>query len=235
MKIGKIVGETLQKMAQSTQAGMTTKDLDAIGEAYLTRHSARSAPMITYNYPGVTCISINDEAAHGIPGSRVIADGDLVKIDVSAELDGYFADANLTVPVGEISEQKRKLIEGTRLALDEAIDAARAGRPISDIGKAAENITHRYGINVIHELPGHGIGHALHEAPSVPTFFLKRANMILREGMVFTIEPHVAMGRREIFQGKDGWTLSTRDHSTVASFEHTIVITKDKPIIVTAV
>ncbi|MEP7288503.1 MAG: type I methionyl aminopeptidase [Chloroflexota bacterium] len=235
MKIGNIVGRAIQIMQEKIRPGMTTKALDEIGEAYLNEHHARSAPIITYGYPGVTCISIDDEAAHGIPGKRVIREGDLVKIDVSAELDGYFADSNITVAVGEISPRKQQLIDSTREALTKAIAAAKVGRPLNEIGKAAENTVRRYGFNVIRDLPGHGVGRGLHESPTVPNFYLRRANTRLREGMVFTIEPHVAMGAGEIMTDRDGWTLRTRDGSAVASFEHTIIVAQGEPILVTAV
>lgn len=235
LRIGRIVGLALKLMQDSVRAGMTTRELDAIGAEFLRQHSARSAPVITYQYPTATIISIDEEAAHGIPGSRVIHEGDLVKIDVSAELDGYFADSNLTVGVGALPPKKQKLVDCARTAFEKAIAAARAGRPINEIGRAAEATVKRYGFNVIRELPGHGVGRALHESPSVPNFYTPRANAPLREGMVITIEPHIAMGKGQIVTGDDGWTLKTRDGSPVASFEHTVVIAGDKPILLTAV
>ncbi|MCC7447178.1 MAG: type I methionyl aminopeptidase [Anaerolineae bacterium] len=235
MRIGRIVGLALRTMQDSVQAGMTTQELDDIGAAFLSQHHARSAPGITYRVPGVTCISVEDEAAHGIPGSRVLREGDLVKIDVSAELDGYFADANLTVPIGAISARKQKLLDCTRAALDNAIDAARAGRSLNAIGRAAEQTAQRCGFNVIRELPGHGVGRALHEAPTVPNFYMRRANLPLEAGMVFTVEPHVAMGKGHVVTDTNGWVIRTRDHSPVASFEHTVIVTDGQPILVTAV
>jgi methionyl aminopeptidase len=235
MKIGKIVGLALRTMQDQLRPGMTTQALDRIGETFLTHHGARSAPVITYQFPGATCISINDEAAHGIPGHRVIEEGDLVKIDVSAELGGYFADANLTVAVGTVSAEKQALVDCTRAALDHALDVARAGQPLNAIGRAAEQTARRGGFTVIRDLPGHGVGKALHEDPTVPTTYHPRYNRPLRPGMVITIEPHVALGRGDLVTAADGWTLKTRDHSPVASFEHTLVITEDRPILVTAV
>jgi methionyl aminopeptidase len=234
-RIGRIVGLALSKMQESASPGMTTKELDSVGATFLRQHGARSAPVITYGFPGTTCISVDDEAAHGIPGDRVIREGDLVKIDVSAELDGYFADANLTIPIGQISNKRQKLIDCARSALHQAIDSARAGRPINVIGRTAESVTGRCGFNVIRELPGHGIGRGLHEAPTVPNFYVRRMNAPLRAGMVLTIEPHVSMGTWQIVTADDGWTLKTRDGSPVASFEHTVVITDDRPILLTAV
>src|SRR5215467_1555926 len=138
MRIGRIVGLTLQEMRSKVRPGMTTSELDAIGAEFLARHGARPAPNLVYNFPGATCISLNDEAAHGIPGDRVIREGDLVNIDVSAELDGYFADTGATVPIPPISPLQQRLCDCTQAALNRAIDAARAGQPFNSIGRAVE-------------------------------------------------------------------------------------------------
>lgn len=235
LRIGRIVGLTLQKMAESLRPGITTGELDAIGAELLRKEGARSAPILTYNFPGATCISINDEAAHGIPGSRVVQTGDLVNIDVSAELDGYFADTGATVPMLPVEPLKQKLADCTRSALEKGLAAARAGNRIYDIGRAMENEVRRCGFHIIRDLPGHGVGRKLHEPPSVPGFFNKRANDILKEGLVITIEPFVSTRASHIVTAADGWTLKTPDGSLAAQYEHTIVITKDRPILVTAV
>ncbi len=235
MKIGRIVGLTIRAMQEALHSGMTTAELDSVGGAFLEQHGARSAPILTYRYPGVTCISVDDEAAHGIPGKRVIREGDLVKIDVSAELEGYFADAAVTVALPPVDARKEKLVECARTALAEAINAARAGQPFNAIGEAAERTVRGCGFHIIRELPGHGVGRGLHEPPTVPTFFVPRATKPIPEGLVFTIEPHVAAGRGQIYTDRDGWTLKTQDRSLVAAFEHTVVITQDRPILVTAV
>jgi methionyl aminopeptidase len=235
LRIGRIVGLTLQKMAESLRPGITTGELDAIGAELLRKEGARSAPILTYNFPGATCISINDEAAHGIPGSRVVQTGDLVNIDVSAELDGYFADTGATVPMLPVEPLKQKLADCTRSALEKGLAVARAGNRIYDIGRAMENEVRRCGFHIIRDLPGHGVGRKLHEPPSVPGFFNKRANDILKEGLVITIEPFVSTRASHIVTAADGWTLKTPDGSLAAQYEHTIVITKDRPILVTAV
>ena len=235
IKIGRVVGLVLHAMQEQVRPGMTTQELDAVGDRVMKQHGARSAPVITYKFPGTTCISINDEAAHGIPGDRVIQEGDLVKIDVSAELDGYFADSNLTVGIGKLNARQQQLIACTHSAMDKAIAAARAGRPLNDIGRMAEVTVRHCGFNMIRDLPGHGVGRSLHEAPSVPNVYIRQANQKLHAGMVITIEPHVAMGKGIIFTDKDGWTLKTRDGSLVASFEHTVIITDEKPVLLTAV
>lgn len=234
LRIGKIVAQALRAMEAEVQPGITTRELDQIGWEVLKQHGARPAPLITYNFPGVACISVNDEAAHGIPGKRVVKRGDLVKLDMSAELDGYFADAAITVPVGPIPTRLQRLCDCTQQALDAALGAAKAGQPINSIGRAAEETARRGGFSVIHELPGHGVGRALHEEPNVPNFYSPRANQKLHEGLVITIEPYIALGGGRIFQANDGWTLKTRDGSPVANYEHTVVITKGQPVLVTA-
>ena len=235
MAVGKIVGETIQHMAEHVEPGITTAELDEIGAEFMKKHGARSAPIMTYKFPGHTCISINDEAAHGIPGERVIKESDLVNIDVSAEKDGYFADSATTVAVPPVSKEAQDLLDATQEALQIAINAAKAGQPLNAIGKAVESFAKRRGYSIIHELPGHGIGRGLHEAPSVYNHFVRNARRKLTEGMVFTIEPFLVVGNRQIVQDRDGWTLRTKDGSLNAQFEHTVIITKDQPILVTAV
>lgn len=232
-RIGKIVGEALRAMEAQVQPGITTRELDQVGWQVLKQHGARPAPLITYQFPGVACISINDEAAHGIPGQRVVKRGDLVKLDMSAELDGYFADAAITVPVAPIHPSWQRLCDCTQQALDTALVAARAGQPINSIGRVTEDTARRSGFSIIRELPGHGVGRALHEEPNIPNFYNSRANQKLHEGLVITIEPYIALRGGSIFQAADGWTLKTRDGSPVANNEHTVVITQGRPIIIT--
>jgi methionyl aminopeptidase len=235
LRIGRIVGLTLQHMKDSVRVGMTTAELDAMGEAFLTQHGARSAPRLTYDFPGVTCISINDEAAHGIPGPRVIQAGDLVNIDVSAELDGYYADTGATVPMPPVSPARQKLCNYGQSALQQGIAAAQAGRPLYEIGRAMENEARRGGFTTIRDLPGHGVGRSLHEPPSVPAFYTRQASQRLTDGLVITIEPFVSTRARRVVQADDGWTLKTPDGSLIAQYEHTVVITRGRPILVTAV
>ncbi|MCB9453739.1 MAG: type I methionyl aminopeptidase [Anaerolineaceae bacterium] len=235
MKIGKIVGTARNLMLEQVRPGITTAELDAIGADYLRSHGARSAPILTYKFPGVTCISINDEAAHGIPGSRVIQAGDLVNVDVSAELDGYFADTGASIAVPPTTPVQQQLVDCAQTALERGLAAATAGKPISDIGRAMEGHVKRCGFKIIRDLPGHGVGRKLHEAPSVPGFYNKKAKTLMKEGMVFTIEPFVSLKSSHIFTAEDNWTLKTMDGSLAAQFEHTIVITNGSPILVTAV
>jgi methionyl aminopeptidase len=234
-RIGRIIALTMQEMRQHVRPGVSTGELDTIGEAILHAHGASPAPSLVYNFPGATCISLNDEAAHGIPGSRVIQPGDLVNLDVSAELNGYFADAAVTVAVPPVSPLQERLIKCTHNALHKAMRAARSNRPLNVIGKAVEREARRCGFYIIPELGGHGVGRSIHEKPRmVPNFYDPADRRRLHEGMVLTIEPFLTPGSGWIFTARDGWTLKTKDGSPSVQFEHTLVITRGRPIIVTA-
>jgi methionyl aminopeptidase len=235
MAIGRICGLALKHMLGHVKPGITTAELDAIGAEFLKAHGANSAPILAYKFPGHTCISINDEAAHGIPGDRVIQEGDLVNVDVSAEKDGYWGDTGMSIAVPPVSDEKQRLLDATRQALDIAIETARAGVPIYEIGRAVEAHARKNGFQVIEELGGHGVGRNIHEKPSVPHHYNRRARQKLTEGMVITLEPFLTTGARHINTMPDGWTLKTRDGSLAAQCEHTVVITRDRPILVTAV
>jgi methionyl aminopeptidase len=236
LRIGKIVGLTLQEMQNSVRPGMTTGELDQIGAAFLKSHGARSAPPMVYGFPGTACISLNDEAAHGIPGDRVIKEGDLVKIDVTAELDGYYADAAVTVAVPPVSPLKSRLVSCAKAALDKGILAAQAGNPINAIGRTVElEIQHRK-FSVVRELCGHGVGRTIHEEPRViPSYYSPQFSQRLTKGLVLAIEPHVSARATRIQDSTDGWTLKTNNGTPVANYEHTVVVTKGKPLIVTAI
>ncbi len=235
LRIGRICGEAVQVMLKAVGPGVTTADLDAIGAEFLKKHGARSAPILAYKFPGHTCISINDEAAHGIPGPREIQPGDLVNIDVSAELDGYWADTAASLIVPPVSPEADRLCRFTKRALDDAIKVVRAGQPLNLIGKAVERIARKGRYAIIRELPGHGVGRHIHEKPSVFNFYHRKDKTVMHEGMVFTIEPFFSMGSGRIYTGKDGWTLRTVDHSLSAQYEHTVIVTADGPILATAV
>ena len=239
MTIGRIVGECLNYMLEHVEAGMSTADIDEMGAAFLKKHGARSAPILAYKFPGYTCISINDEAAHGIPRKdRLIYPGDMVNIDVSAEKDGYWADNGRSMVVPPVDPERQRLVDASKKALDIAISKAKAGMPISEIGKAVEAYAKKQGFAIIRDLGGHGVGRGIHEAPSVPHHYDRRdrrGRKRLREGMVLTLEPFLTTGAQHIDTDPDGWTLRTPDGSLVAQHEHTLVITKDKPILVTAV
>ena len=200
----------------------------------LAESGAESAPPKVYGFPGALCISVNDEAIHGVPGTRVLQTGDLVKLDLVAEKEGFFADAAVTVSVGVASENATALARCAESAFHQALRSARAGNRVSEIGRAVEHETHRRGFRVMRELCGHGVGRGIHEAPSVPNFYDPRSKTRLTEGLVITIEPIVAAGTGRGVLQKDGWTIRTADGALAAHYEHTLVITKGAPILLTA-
>jgi methionyl aminopeptidase len=221
-------------MLDAAEPGMTTRELDALGEQLLERHGARSAPRLTYGFPGATCISINEEAAHGIPGDRVIRPGDVLNVDVSAELEGYFADTGGTMVVPPTNAWKTRLCHATRTALEQAMRQARAGRPLNGIGAAIERTANSYGFRIIENLGSHGVGRALHEAPEyIPGYLDPTDRRLLREGMVITIEPFLSTKSRVVAETSDGWTLVGAPGNLSAQYEHTMIITRGEPIVVT--
>lgn len=233
-RIGRIVAQVLQHMLDAAEPGMRTRELDQIGARLLAEQGARSAPRLTYNFPGATCISINEEAAHGVPGERVIRAGDVLNVDVSAELDGYFADTGGTVVVPPATAQKTRLCHATRTALAEAMKAARAGQPINRIGAAIERTARAYGFKVIENLGSHGVGRALHEAPEhIAGYFDPADQRLLHEGMVITIEPFLSTKSRIVNETGDGWTLAGTRGNLSAQYEHTMIITRGAPLVVT--
>lgn len=232
--VGRIVRQVLEAMKEEVRPGVTTRQLDDVGARVMKESGARSAPSMVYQFPGATCISLNDEAVHGIPGDRQLKEGDLVKLDVTVEKDGYMADAAVTVPVGRVGKQAEQLMICAELAFHKAMLVARAGFRIFEIGRAVEREVRRSGFTVIRELGGHGIGRAIHEAPHVPNFPDPQARQIMREGLVITVEPIISSGSGRIVTDKDGWTLRTSDQALSAHFEHTLVITSGPPILLTA-
>ena len=233
-QVGRVVAEALREMRAALRPGVTTAELDDLGAVVLARHGARSAPQMLYGYPRHMCISLNDEAVHGIPGRRVLREGDLVKLDVTAELNGYIADAAVTVALPPVSLQARQLCEAARSALRKALAVARAGQPLNRIGRTVEGEVRREGFAVIRELRGHGVGRAIHEEPTVPNFYDRSLKQRLTEGLVLTIEPIIAAGSGRVGMDPDGWTVRTVDGSLSAHFEHTIMITRGRPMVLTA-
>ena len=232
--IGRIVGMALREMAAHVRPGITTGELDAIGARVMAGHGARSAAAMVYGFPGAACISINDEALHGIPGGRAVEAGDLVKLDLVAEKDGYMADAAVTVAAEPVSPAARALARCAERAFHAAMQVARAHRRVGEIGRAVEAEVKRSGFAVMREFCGHGVGRTIHEEPQVPNYHEPRARGRLTEGLVITVEPVIAAGSGACVRGADRWTIRTADGSLAAHFEHTIVVTKDAPIVLTA-
>jgi methionyl aminopeptidase len=233
-KIGRIVANCLQHMGTRLEPGISTQEIDEVGREYLECHGARSAPKLTYNFPGSTCISVNEEAAHGIPGARILNAGDLVNIDVSAELGGYFADTGGSFIIPPGSKLKQKLCLVTKRALELAMREARAGQKLNQIGRAIEQEARRHNFSVIENLGSHGVGRALHEEPGfIPGFYDSSDKRVLHENQVITIEPFLSTGARQVFDTGDGWTLATSKKFLTAQYEHTLVITKGMPLIMT--
>jgi len=234
-RIGAVVAQARDTMGAAVEPGITTGDLDGIGRAVLDKHGARSAPQLAYKFPATTCISVNDEIAHGIPSPRrVLREGDLVNIDVSAELDGYWADTGASFAVGQASARHLELLSATRQALHDGMQQARAGHALREIGRAVQKRAERAGFAVVRNLCGHGVGRFIHESPSVPNTRAEGTRTRLWEGLVITIEPFLTTGATSYYEADDGWTLRTPDGSRAAQFEHTLVITKGSPIVLTA-
>jgi len=233
-EVGRIVRLTLDALERHVQAGVPTADLDDIAAGVLTEHGARSAPALEYGFPRTVLISVNDEIVHGIPGRRRLKRGDVVKLDVTLEKRGYVADAARTVVVDPAGETARGLAACVRSAFDAAIAVARAGVRVNEIGRAVNDEVRRHGFSVVRGLTGHGVGRAIHEPPFVPNQYDPFQPDVLSEGLVLTIEPMISAGSAEPIQAHDGWTIRTRDGSLAAHHEHTLVITHQTPIILTA-
>lgn len=234
--IGRIVAQTLQTMQAAVAPGVTTLELDELGMRLLREAGAVPAPPSVYGFPGATCISISPAAAHGIPGKREIQPGDIVNIDVSASLDGIFADNGGSVAVPPVSPQTERLLSTTRAALDAAVAAVQAGRPVNNIGRAAEKVARQAGYRIVRTLTSHGVGHTLHDDPgNVFNFYHSSDRRIQQAGWVLAIEPFLTSGSGDIYEEEDRWTLRTTDRKPVAQFEHTVVVTEDGPLIVTKI
>jgi methionyl aminopeptidase len=230
---GAVVRRVLEAMKREVRPGVTTAQLDAIGAAVMAENGARSAPATVYKFPGSNCISVNEEAVHGVPGQRELRPGDLLKLDVTIEKDGFMADAAETVPVGEVTPEAQRLIACARRAFEKAMLVARAGFRVSEIGRAVEREVRRDGFSVIRELGGHGIGRTIHEQPRIPNYPDPEARELLTEGLVIAVEPIIAAGSGRTILAEDGWTMKTADRRPAAHYEHTIVVTKGAPLLLT--
>lgn len=231
--VGAVVRLVLDAMRKQVRPGVRTAELDAVAARVLVEHGSRHAPRQELGFPADSCISVNDEAVHGIPGDRVIRSGDLVKLDVVAEKDGYIADAAVTVAVPPVSEESRRLVECVRVAFARAMGAARAGNRVRDIGRTIELEVRRRGFVVLRELAGHGTGRRIHEPPCVPNHDHPGADELLTEGLVITVEPIIASRPARLVEDADGWTIRTANGAMTAHHEHTLVITRRRPILLT--
>ena len=232
--IGRIVANTMQAMARAMEPGMTTRELDAIGSALLAREGAVSAPQTTYGFPGATCISINEEIAHGIPGSRIIAPGDLVNIDVSASKNGYFADTGATFRVPPTRPKLDRLCRDGRRAMEIGIAQVASGRPLAGIGRAIGRFAATRNYTLIRNLASHGVGRSLHEEPTeIATWPTRGDNRRINRGLVLTVEPFLSTGGLWAADGADGWTLYSEPAAPVVQYEHTVVATDKGAIVVT--
>ena len=232
--VSEVASQTLDLLERHVRPGVTTGELDGLAARFLTKHGAQSAPALVYGFPGTVLISINDEVVHGIPGRRVIREGDLVSLDVTIELEGYVADAARSLVVAPGSRTAHELVACARAAFEAALAVARAGTLVSEIGRAVEREVRRRGFSVMKGLSGHGVGRTIHEPPSVPNEWNPHQQDVLTEGLVITIEPMVAAGSGRPVEDRDGWTIRTRDGGLAAHYEDTLVITTSRPIVLTS-
>lgn len=233
-EIGNICGMIRDELVHRTKPGITTKELDEIAKELFEKQGAQSAPKEVYDFPGYTCISINEEVAHGIPGKRTIKEGDIVNIDVSGSKNGYFADTGISFVAGNGAKMAHKVCDVAKEAFDAGMKKAKPGSKISELGKSVHNVAKKHGLTVIKNLTGHGIGRSIHEAPNhIFNYFSRWDDETLKDGMVIAFEPFISSLEEEAFLSEeDGWTLYTNE-SFVAQYEHTIIIMQEGPIITT--
>ncbi len=233
-RAGQVVAATMKAMAAALEPGLTTRELDALGRGLLERDGARPAPESTYRFPGATCISVSPAIAHGIPGEQVLKAGDLVNIDVSADIDGYYADAGGSFAIPPVPEKIETLCRDGKRALWSGIRAVKSGGRLNAIGAAVQDFAQRNRYTLIRNLASHGVGAALHEAPEqIPTWYEPNDRRRIREGLVFTIEPFLSTGSHLAVDGDDGWTLFADGGHATVQYEHTLVATRRGAVVVT--
>jgi methionyl aminopeptidase len=230
---GRIVAEVITEVREAVAPGRTTAELDAIAAAAIARRGAVPAPQALYGFPGAICLSVNDEVVHGVPGPRRLRDGDLLTIDVTLGKEGYIADAAVTVAVGEARPSGRRLIACAEAAFQQALAVVRPGALAWHIGEAVDREVRRHGFRVVRELRGHGVGRAIHEAPEVPNYADRTCRDRLEEGMVLTVEPIITARGAGVHLRPDMWTVCTDDGALAAHFEHTLIVTRHGPSLVT--
>ncbi|UCD16256.1 MAG: type I methionyl aminopeptidase [Candidatus Zixiibacteriota bacterium] len=234
-KAGKVVAETLNMLEKEIKPGVTTAELDQMAEAYILSKGASPGFKGYHGFPATACISIDEEVVHGIPGERRLVEGQVVSIDLGAVIDGYYGDAARTFAVGNISDEKRKLLDVAKRSLEAGVARARAGNKLGEVSAAIQKVVEAAGFSVVREMVGHGIGKTMHEDPQIPNFGSSEEGPVLEKGMTLAIEPMVNIGEYKIKQKPDGWTIVTADGSPSAHFENCVAITAGDAMILTAV
>lgn len=223
-----LVGKTLAEVARHIRPGVTTRTLDKIAETFIRDHGAIPGFLGYGGFPATLCISVNEQVVHGIPGERVLKEGDLVSVDCGVLMNGFYGDSAFSFAVGEIAPEVALLMQRTRESLNKGIEAAVAGNRLGDVGFAIQSYVEPFGYGVVRELIGHGLGRNLHEKPDVPNYGRQNSGLRLQEGLVICIEPMINLGSRRIVQERDGWTIRTLDHKPSAHFEHAVAIREGK-------
>jgi methionyl aminopeptidase len=219
-----LVGKTLAEVARHIKPGVTTASLDKVAETFIRDHGAVPGFKGYGGFPGTLCVSVNDVVVHGIPGNQVLRDGDLVSVDCGVVLNGFYGDSAYSFAVGNVTEEVQLLMERTKKSLYLGIEAAKAGKRTGDIGFEIQTYVEQFGYSVVRDLVGHGLGRHLHEKPEVPNFGKRGVGTMLQPGLVICIEPMINLGRRQVSQDKDGWTIRTADRKPSAHYEHAIAI-----------
>lgn len=231
---GSVVAETLALLGEHVRPGVTTAELDALAEEFIVSQGGVPTFKGYRGYPAATCLSPNDVIVHGIPGDYCLQEGDVLSADVGITLEGFVADSAYTFAIGDISGETDALLDACRAALDAGIEQCRCGNRLSDVSHAIQTVAEEAGFSVVRELSGHGVGRAMHEDPQIPNFGQPGRGPVLAEGMTFAIEPMITAGKPEIYVHDDRWSISTRDGSVAAHFEHTVALTAEEPRILTA-
>jgi methionyl aminopeptidase len=233
-RAGAVVADTLALIGERARPGITTQELDELADEYIRSRGGVPTFKGYRGYPASICTSPNDMVVHGIPGLYALGEGDVLSVDVGVTLDGFVADSAYTFPIGEVSSEAERLLEGCQAALAAGIEQCRIGNRLSDISHAIQRVTEEHGYSVVRSLVGHGVGRSMHEEPQIPNFGEPGRGPLLSEGMTFAIEPMINAGGAEVVLHEDEWSISTSDHSLSAHFEHTVAITGEGPRILTA-
>ncbi len=232
-RAGQVAAQALRAVGEAVRPGITTGELDRIAEEQIRALGGEPSFLGYRGFPGSICASVDDEVVHGIPGPRVLREGEIISLDLGAVIEGFHGDLAVTVPVGKVSSAVARLLRVTREALEVGIQAVRPGGRLGDVSAAIQRYVEQHGFSIVREFAGHGIGRRLHEEPQVPNFGRPGNGVVLRPGMTLAIEPMVNMGSSEVTMDPDGWTVRTRDHKPSAHFEHTVAVGEDGPIVLT--